>query len=60
MGDKINYSVEIELFKSINELDEEVQKIMEIAQKARLKAHAPYSNFLVGAALLLENSQIIS
>ena len=33
---------------------------MKIAQKVRLKAYAPYSNFLVGAALLLENGEIIS
>jgi len=60
MGNKINLSLEIELFKSLSELDEKVQTIMKIAQKARFKAYAPYSNFLVGAALLLENGEVIS
>ena len=41
------------------EVSEEVKKVYEAALKARLNAHAPYSNFLVGAALKLKNSDTI-
>ena len=34
------------------------EMLMEEAKKARLKAYAPYSNFLVGAALLTEDGEI--
>lgn len=33
---------------------------MEAAEEAREKAYAPYSNFRVGAALLLDNGEIIT
>jgi cytidine deaminase len=33
---------------------------MDTASKARLKAYAPYSKFLVGAAILLDNGEVIS
>ena len=33
--------------------------LYEAARKARLKAYAPYSTFLVGAALLTESGEII-
>lgn len=46
-------------FDSANELNE-IDKIgIQQAQNTRLKAYAPYSNFLVGAAILLENNQIV-
>lgn len=37
-----------------------IQELFDKAQQAKLKAHAPYSNFQVGAALLLENGEIIT
>ena len=42
-------------FDLIEDLPEDVQQLMETAVKARLKAHAEYSKFAVGAAVLLDN-----
>lgn len=42
-----------------NELSELEQKLHAMAAKARDNAYAPYSNFLVGCAVLLENGEII-
>ena len=59
MNNKISLNTEIEMFKSIDDLNEEVQNLIKLAHKARLNAYAPYSNFLVGTALILENGEII-
>tara|TARA_B100001063_G_scaffold237430_1_gene258337 strand:- start:433 stop:918 length:486 start_codon:yes stop_codon:yes gene_type:complete len=60
MSNKISLNTEIEMFKSSDDLNEEVQNLIKIAHKVRLNAYATYSNFLVGAALLLDNGEIIS
>ena len=43
----------------MDELPKEIQILMDKAQRARLNAYAPYSNFLVGAAIELRNGEII-
>jgi len=48
------------VYDSLKEVPKDIQSLMAEAQKTRLKAYAPYSNFLVGAALLLDNGEIIS
>jgi cytidine deaminase len=48
------------LFESLEELPKDVSLLMEKAVEAREKAYAPYSNFYVGAALLLDNNEIIT
>ncbi len=48
------------LFESLEELPKEVTLLMDKAVEAREKAYAPYSNFYVGAALLLDNNKIIT
>ena len=50
----------INVFETFDELPKNVQSLMHKAQQARSKAHAPYSNFLVGAALELSNGEIIT
>ena len=50
----------LDVFDAFEELPKEVQSLMNQAKEARLKAYAPYSNFLVGAALLLENGEVIT
>ena len=57
---KINIECNINVFESLDELPKNIQELMRNAQEARLKAHAPYSNFFVGAALELNNGEIIS
>jgi len=47
------------LFDTISELDIQSQELMNIAIKVKKQAYAPYSNFNVGAAILLDNGEII-
>jgi len=48
------------VFEGLNELPEDAIKLMQNAIEAREKAYAPYSKFNVGAALLLDNNEIIT
>ena len=47
------------VYDDYNELPPAIALLMDQASKARLKAYAPYSKFLVGAAILLDNGEII-
>lgn len=49
----------LEVYDSCEELPQDVQDLMEQAIEARDKAYAPYSKFKVGAAVLLDNGQVI-
>ena len=46
-------------FDSINDLEDDVKSLIQQAIAVRKKAYAPYSKFRVGAALLLDNGQIV-
>ena len=46
-------------FDSVDELNAEDKKLVEEARRSALDAYAPYSNFQVGAAVLLENGIIV-
>ncbi len=46
-------------YDSIDELNAEDKSLMQKAQEAANTAYAPYSNFSVGAAVLLENGVIV-
>lgn len=48
------------VYDSFNELPSDIASLMEKAIEARKKAYAPYSNFSVGAAILLDNNQIVT
>lgn len=48
------------VFDDVDELPEEIQSLMDAARLARQKAYTPYSNFSVGAALLLDNGEIVT
>lgn len=48
------------VFEDIDELPETVKKLMQQAIIACEKAYAPYSHLKVGAALLLENGEIVT
>jgi cytidine deaminase len=49
-----------EEFTSVAELPEQEQNLLTIAKEAAEKSYSPYSKFHVGAALLLENDEIIT
>jgi cytidine deaminase len=48
------------VYESIEELAVDVKELMNKAVEARDKAYAPYSKFNVGAALILDNGEIIT
>ena len=48
-----------ELYDSIDDLNDEDRHLVLTAKESTKKAYAPYSNFLVGAAALLENGEIV-
>ncbi len=48
------------VYNSINELPSDIKSLMDEAIDARNKAYAPYSKFEVGAALLLENGEVVT
>jgi len=48
------------VFCTLEELPEIEKLLIERAKSASVNAYAPYSHFLVGAALLLENGEIIT
>ncbi len=52
-------SFEITVYDSVSELSDDDQNLMSAAVEARDRAYAPYSSFNVGAAVLLENGEII-
>ncbi|WP_166385424.1 MULTISPECIES: cytidine deaminase [unclassified Polaribacter] len=56
---KIEVSTSATIYKDILELSVEDQNLMQKAIEARKKAYAPYSKFHVGAALLLDNGEIV-
>lgn len=57
---EITFTTQFTVFENIAELPTDVQNLMDKAIDARKKAYAPYSKFKVGAALLLENGEIVT
>lgn len=49
----------LEVYDSVDELPEDVKHLMSKAFEARNNAYAPYSNFKVGAALILDNNEVV-
>ncbi|TYA58241.1 cytidine deaminase [Formosa maritima] len=47
------------VYDNIEELPEEVSNLMDHAMLARKNSYSPYSKFSVGAAILLDNHQIV-
>ncbi|MEW4925045.1 cytidine deaminase [Algibacter sp. 2305UL17-15] len=56
---EINIQSTFYIFETIDELPEDIFLLMQKAKEARTKAYAPYSNFTVGAAILLDNNQVV-
>ncbi|HRC32758.1 MAG TPA: cytidine deaminase [Bacteroidia bacterium] len=57
---KFELKTEIEIYNSVDELNASDALLMQKAIEATRTAYAPYSNFNVGAAVLLENGEIVS
>lgn len=53
------HTFEYSLFETLEELSPSFQSLMQEAILARANAYAPYSNFSVGAAVLLDNGVIV-
>ena len=57
---EIKITTTLTCYENIEELPQNIQKLMQDAIKARKNAYAPYSKFRVGAAMLLENGVVVS
>jgi len=57
---RIEWKATFTEYQAIEELPSEIQNLMLRAEEAREKAYAPYSKFNVGAAVLLENGEIVA
>ncbi len=56
----LKISFEASVFESFEFLSKDDQFLMEVAIAARKNAYAPYSNFCVGAAVLMANGEIVT
>ncbi|WP_340154461.1 cytidine deaminase [uncultured Winogradskyella sp.] len=63
MNGKLMKEVKIEttlgIYEDFSELPEGIQTLMDRAIEARDNAYAPYSKFNVGAAILLDNNEVV-
>lgn len=57
MANKLTINIDVDVLAP-TELTAEEMQAMQLAQEAANDAYAPYSNFLVGAALLLEDGTL--
>ncbi|QAR31202.1 cytidine deaminase [Ornithobacterium rhinotracheale] len=54
------WSFKYEIFSSEKELSKEDKMLLAKAKEAKDRAYAPYSKFLVGCSLLLENGEVFT
>lgn len=54
----LKFSVDIKKYPSVDDLPGEYRQLLDDAYDAQSKAYAPYSNFKVGASLLLESGEV--
>ncbi len=57
---KLTIVTELEVYNSIKDLAKKDAELLQEARKILKNAYAPYSNFQVGAALLLDNGKIVT
>lgn len=56
---ELNFTSSFLVYETTKELPNEIQHLMQQAVEIRKKAYAPYSQFRVGAAILLDNGKIV-
>ncbi len=56
---KLTIANDIAVYSNTQELDTERLSLLQRAREAAANAYAPYSNFKVGSAVLLDNGQIV-
>lgn len=56
---RLTITSDFSVYESTHELPDKAQELMKQAAKARGNSYSPYSRFQVGAALLLDNGEII-
>ncbi|EAR00877.1 cytidine deaminase [Maribacter sp. HTCC2170] len=56
---KKTISFELSVYETLGALNEQDRDLMHMAIEARKDAYAPYSNFMVGAAVLLANGKTV-
>lgn len=56
----ISITATLDVYDGLEELPSEIQDLMKKAFEARNAAYAPYSQFKVGAALMLENGEVVT
>jgi cytidine deaminase len=57
---KIQISIEIQEFGTINELSVEDQTLIDMSKRSMANAYAPYSKFKVGVAIRMQDGKIVS
>ncbi|HER40319.1 MAG TPA: cytidine deaminase [Salinimicrobium catena] len=57
---KVTISADLDIYDSVEELPKEAQELMQEAIAARENSYSPYSKFKVGAAILLENGEVVT
>lgn len=57
---QLSRQIQIKVYASLVELDESDRELLTEARKAAHRAYAPYSGFQVGAAVLLEDGEIMT
>lgn len=57
---KLTISSSFEVYKSADDLSKEDKELLATAKKAVKSAYAPYSQFHVGAAVLLQNGKVVT
>ncbi len=56
---EVKIETTLQVYTDISELSKPVQNLMDAAIEARNNAYAPYSKFNVGAAILLDNDEVV-
>lgn len=56
---EVKIETTLDIYEDFNELPKAIQSLMNSAIAARDNAYAPYSKFNVGAAILLDNNEIV-